>query len=669
MIFLLLAKFAIAQKEIDPVVENIIEAIASSTDNEDLDISDLTQQLYAYYHHPLNLNSASVSELESLYLLNDLQIEALKKHIEQFGPLIDFAELQTISLFDKTTLLKLKPFVRVSDPSSHGKLTLSNGENEFIIRVSQNLELSRGFKEHIYAGDRLRIYSRYTYNSSDKVSLTLLGEKDPGEQFLQGNQKYGFDFYSASLSFRNWGKLKQLIIGDYCLQFGQGLIMWTGYGIGKSALVNSMVRNGIGPKTFRSTTENGYFRGLSGNFLLTKRISLSPFVSYRNLDANVIANDSTSEITVSALQTTGFHRSATEITDKQSLKEFLYGGNLLIEPLKRLKLSLTAYHQQFDKLLEKNPELYNQFDFKGRSQTVYSIAYQLSLNRFYFFGEESKVVDGGMGFITGMMMSVTPKATLTIVHRHFDKNFHSFYSQAIGEASTNTNEQGFYSGITVNFSPKITINCFADVFKFPWLRYRVDAPSKGNEFFGMLTYSPSKKLNMDVRFMRQQKEINLSNEEVTIRPIAETIKNNYRFTSSYSLNEYIAIGNRIDLVNYSNGIAKPETGMALSVNFAIQNRSKRLGLDSRFTLFDTDSYNARIYAAEKDVLYAYSYAMYQDTGTRFYINIKAVPLKPLSFWMRYSVYSYRNKDELGSGYDVIKGSQKSEVKVQIRLTF
>ncbi|POY36012.1 hypothetical protein C3K47_12475 [Solitalea longa] len=658
-----------AQKEIDPVVDNIVEAIATATDREDLDLNELTQQLYFYYRHPLNLNTATASELELLYVLSDLQITDLKKHIARFGPLIDFAELQTIELFDKTTMVKLKPFVTVENTSFLGKLKLSKPENEFVLRVSQYLEPSKGFTSKIYNGSPARIFGRYSMYFSDKINFTLSVEKDPGEPFFGKNQKLGFDFYSASLSFRNIGRLKQLVIGDYSLQFGQGLAMWTGYSIGKSALVNAIAKNGNGPRPYRSIAENGYFRGLSASVSLSKHLSITPFFSYRYLDGNLIQKDSTDEVKVSSLQTTGYHRSSNELDDKQSLNELLVGGNLWISPLKRLNFSLTSYHLQFDKSLEQETALYNQFGFKGKEQTVYALAYQLNLVRFYFFGEQTKVSNGGMAFLNGVMMSLTPKATLTLVHRRFDKNFNSFYSQALSEASTNNNEKGFYAGLTVNFSTKLSLSAFSDFFEFPWLRYRVDAPSKGNEYFCMLTYSPSKKLSIEGRYSRQQKEIDLSNDASTITPVIDVVKNAYRVGLIYSLNEFIAIGNRADAVYFNNGINTTEKGLAFSLSIAAQNRSKKLSVDSRFTLFDTDSYNSRIYASERDILYSYSYAMYQDSGARFYINVKVSPLKKLSFWARYSIYSYRNKDELGSGNDLIQGNKKSEAKVQMRLTF
>jgi hypothetical protein len=46
------------------------------------------------------------------------------------------------------------------------------------------------------------------------------GEKDMGEQFLQGAQAYGFDFNSFHFVLKNTGKIKALAFGDYQVNFG-----------------------------------------------------------------------------------------------------------------------------------------------------------------------------------------------------------------------------------------------------------------------------------------------------------------------------------------------------------------------------------------------------------------------------------------------------------------
>src|SRR5690606_28638241 len=106
------------------------------------------------------------------------------------------------------------------------------------------LEKQRGYdiddpnRSH-YLGSPDRLFVRYRYRMGRDFQLSINMKKDPGEQFFSGAQRYGFDFYSASLLLKNQGKIRSLVLGDYALQFGQGLAMWNGLAFGKGAMMQS----------------------------------------------------------------------------------------------------------------------------------------------------------------------------------------------------------------------------------------------------------------------------------------------------------------------------------------------------------------------------------------------------------------------------------------------
>ncbi|MNE35392.1 hypothetical protein D3C80_1291490 [compost metagenome] len=266
-------------------------------------------------------------------------------------------------------------------------------------------------------------------------------------------------------------------------------------------------------------------------------------------------------------------------------------------------------------------------------------------------------------------MAISPKATLNFLYRNYQRSFSNPFSQGFGESGNNSNEKGIYSGINIKLNSKIEWSGYADCFSFPWLKYRVDAPTNGYGLFSMITYQPNKKTKFELRYTQKEKEINQANSESTITPVVTDATKNYRFAFEYNISPTFSLGNKIDYVSFREAQNPLENGFAMSFNVALQTPSKRVGVESRYTLFDTDSYNSRIYATEKDILYSYSSAMYQNAGTRFYVNLKASPIKSLTFWLRYSIYSYKGLDQIGSGYDVIQGNKKSEVKAQMRYAF
>ncbi len=79
-------------------------------------------------------------------------------------------------------------------------------------------------------------------------------------------QKRGFDFYFASVHFYEVGRVKNLVLGDYSLQIGQGLNLWSGLSFGKGSLLQNIPRQGVGVRPYTSTNEVLFLRGMAGTY-------------------------------------------------------------------------------------------------------------------------------------------------------------------------------------------------------------------------------------------------------------------------------------------------------------------------------------------------------------------------------------------------------------------
>ena len=111
---------------------------------------------------------------------------------------------------------------------------IENGSYGFISRYMKVIEDQEGFSaitdsalaaspNSRYLGGPNKSYNRIRYRYGNKISLGVTTEKDAGEEFFKGSQPNGFDYYSAHFYLRDIGKIKNLAIGDYHAQFGQGL--------------------------------------------------------------------------------------------------------------------------------------------------------------------------------------------------------------------------------------------------------------------------------------------------------------------------------------------------------------------------------------------------------------------------------------------------------------
>ena len=121
---------------------------------------------------------------------------------------------------------------------------------------------------------------------------------------------------------------KNITLGDYQIQYGQGLVFGAGFGSGKgSETINTVKRNSTGIRPYGSVLESGFFRGAATTVKI-KNTELSMFYSRLKQDANLI-NDTTYsdfEEFVNSIQSTGLHRTASELQAKNQITEQAMGG-------------------------------------------------------------------------------------------------------------------------------------------------------------------------------------------------------------------------------------------------------------------------------------------------------------------------------------------------------
>jgi len=124
-------------------------------------------------------------------------------------------------------------------------------------------------------------------------------------------------------------KIDRIVLGDFRAQFGQGLILNTGFSPGKSAFVTNIRRSGPTLNRFTSVNEQNYLRGAGTTINLTKHIKLSSFVSARKRDGNIsFADTSGIDIDIqnfTSLQLSGLHRTEREIESKNTLSQATVG--------------------------------------------------------------------------------------------------------------------------------------------------------------------------------------------------------------------------------------------------------------------------------------------------------------------------------------------------------
>ncbi|HSV87687.1 MAG TPA: helix-hairpin-helix domain-containing protein [Bacteroidales bacterium] len=667
--------------ETEEIFQQRIETLAEEAET-DLDYTELLENLAVFERNPVNLNFASAEELRQLFFLNEIQITNLLYHISKFGRLISLYELQSVEGFDLETIRRIEPYVTVNEELFRRHIRLGNvlreGQHQLFLRYQQLMEEQQGFSpitpEELlanpnarYLGSPLRLFSRYRFTYYNNISLGFTAEKDPGEEFMRGSQPNGFDFYSGHIFVRDIGRLRAAAVGDFQVQFGQGLTLWSGLAFGKSAEAINIKKNGLGLRPYTSVDENNFMRG-AGVSLSFGPFTVTGFYSSKKRDANVVESDTLSgeQLVFSSLQQTGLHRTPRELEDKNSVNQSIYGGNIALKS-NNLSLGLVAYRMELGGEFTRGLSIYNQFDFNRSTNTNIGFYYNYGIRNFNFFGEIARSENGGYALLNGIMMSLDPRLSLSLLHRKFSKDYQSLLSMAFGESTRVANEEGLYLGLSARLSQQWNISAYADHFSFPWMRYRTYLPSKGYEYLVQVNYRPKRGTEMYLRYRIKNKPLNTSNPEMIVH-LDDVVRQNVRFHVNFPISPSFTLRNRIEFVDFRFGENK-ETGYMVYQDVFFRNLSSPLAITLRYALFDTDGYDSRIYVFENDVLYAFSFPFYSDKGSRAYLLVRYSINRNIDFYARFAQTWFSNRNSTGSGMDIIDGNTRTELKAQIRLRF
>ncbi|MFC3414987.1 helix-hairpin-helix domain-containing protein [Algoriphagus hitonicola] len=668
-------------------LDELIERLFPVQD-EELDYESIYEVLLQLYLNPLDLNQASAEELQQFFLLNQNQINSLLNYREKFGPFLTLYELQAIPGFDMELIESIVPFFTLQSTGRKTRPFLQRLQEEeqayFLFRSRRVWQTRRGFTaadtsstgriSSRYLGDPNDLYLRFRIQHPRDFSLGFTLDKDAGEQFIwdRKSARYGFNFFSYHFTRYEVGNWKTITLGDYQASFGQGLVFGAGYSLGKGVeTVPTARRSSIGLIPYTAALEFGFFRGIAATRKLGKWNSTVMF-SYAPRDGRIDeALDSLENepSRFSSLNQSGLHRTASELSTKNQLRELSLGTNLNYTSSDgRWNSGLNFLHTQFGTTWQRDPRPYNQYEFAGKSNQLGSIYWSWNWKNINFFSESAISKSGGKAILAGMLTSLDPKIDLSVLWRKYDRDFHSFYGNAFSENTRPINEQGTYLGLEIRPHKNWKINSYYDFFRFPWLKFRVYAPSNGFEWLSRVTFSPFRELSTYLQIRQEQKDRNLTDSgepQLTYTPLPID-RINGMWGLEYQVNPQLFIRSRI-LWSRVKQIKDPTHGFLIYQD--IRYAGNRWKISGRYALFDALEYDNRLYAFENNVLWTFSIPALFGQGQRYYLLGEFDLGRKLTFYFRYAKTTYTDRNEISSGLQQIEGNTISETTFMIRYLF
>ncbi len=642
------------EPSVQQTIEDLLESVGEGLTDE-TDIQEILEDLENFRQNPLKINQATSEELMRLHLLSEVQASNLIRFREKTGTIFSLYEMAAIDGFTPDILQKIEPFISFDTQSNGSGKRQSSGS--LFLKSTRTFSSENTSTSTKNEGSPERYYMRLKHSLAD-FEYGVTAEKDPGEAFFSQSNKKGFDYTSAFANFRLGQKGNRIFLGDYHVRFGQGLVAWQGFSMGKSSETTQVFRSNQGIRSYSSTDENQFFRGVAGQFRF-KRFSFSPFISLNKLDANIDTLDGKPYF--GAFQTSGYHRYGSEITGENALTQLAGGANVTYS-YNRWSFGATAVYTRFNAVMERGDEPYNQFLPEGKENMVAGFNWNGSVKNVFFFGEGAVGRNSGRALLSGMMFKPAKNAEFSMVYRNINKNYFSYFGNAFTESSRVNDERALYLGLKIFPASGWIVQAYADFFRFGWIKYLTAAPSDGTELFAQVSYSPSRQTNFYLRLFQEEKGQRLISDGLKYN--AQQLINRVRFNFDHDLNERISLKGRLELAFYSK--EGSEQGFLIYQDVFYRMPRRPFTFSGRVAYFQTDGYNSRIYSYENDVLYAFSVPANYGRGIRGCFNFQYRFGDKLALWLKFA--STRQLKNYQEG-QAIETSAKSELKVLLRYQF
>jgi hypothetical protein len=498
--------------------------------------------------------------------------------------------------------------------------------------------------------------SRQPYGSPHKVvfryrsdyrnwSASVKGEKDAGEPFGGELRPEGFDFYSGWLRYQGQKTIRQVIVGDYRVASGHGLLCNQLFAAGNNAslLYQPLETRVARPHT--SMDEYHFFRGVTAT-LRHGSLRLTVYGSAKPLDGNITKTDSITgkTLAVSSIQTSGIHAIPSEIRNRHAFAEYATGAGVRFGK-REFQIAFHMLQIHYSASVEPQSTFANTHRFRGSQTGGYSL-YASWFNHSFGFSLETALSDGRPAISQVFVVDGKSKSVVWISSRHIAPFYHAPYANTLSRASRVTGEKGV--NIVWQYSPTFG-NVFRSITDIGTILSTPNAPASGRSFATHTLESSrqQKQFHSLIRITRDAitETAFASNEDIsTPKTHGATIRYSARGALTLKPVPHLTLVIRTD---YRMKVADgTEEGWMVAAGAAASLFRKRLTITVRHALFHCDSYDMRIFSHEQDAPGAFGMQMHYGTGTRTYMLIRLKQGRHLSCWIKAGGTRFAKPDPL-----------------------
>ena len=634
--------------------ERYLNEVMTAEDAGSVTWEDTYDLLCELEQQPLDINQATREQLEQLPFLSAQQVEEIVEYLYRYGPMKSLAELRMIRSLDDSRRRLLTYFIFIGDRSQE------TGDSRLTARVLNELMATgripfyeRKGDTGAYKGYPYRHWLRYQLTYGDQLKAGIVGSQDAGEPFFAGKNRLGYDYYSFYLQLNHWRRIETLVLGNFRVSMGMGLILNNSFGLGKVSMLQNMGRPTSTVRAHSSRSSDGYLQGAAATVNISRGLTATGFISYRAMDATLNKDG-----TAATILTSGYHRTETELEKKNNLKNTTFGGNVHYQANGyHAGLNLVGTHLNCE-LKPNTSALYRQYYAQGYDFLNVSADYGYVHHRFSVNGETALNREGALATINSVSLQLGSEWSLMALYRFYSYHYTSLYANSYSDGGSVQNESGIYIGATWQPSPSWKLMAYTDYAYFPWAKYQISQSSHSWDQLLQVSYS-KKRWSFGGRYRLRIRQKDNDDKTALVTRTEHRGRLSAEYSSAWSSRTQVDFG----FIFFN----APEAGLMVSETLGFTHRWLRL--NGGLGWFHTDSYDSRVYLYELGPLYSYSFTEFSGEGIRYWLMARANIGSRLMLTAKMGVTNYFDRSTIGSSYQQINRSSQTDLDLQLRWKF
>lgn len=373
------------------------------------------------------------------------------------------------------------------------------------------------------------------------------------------------------------GYINRLVIGDFRLAYGQGLCFAPGTSFFTSG--DDWRRRSQGIRPYQGYSGYGSGRGGAIN-LSCGKYRLDAFVSVKPVEKYY-----------------GFHLG--------------FGKSIF-------KVGLTAFNSETAIDSAVSP-VYSGYSFKGGSYSAAGIDYVMIMGKAALYGEFCSATNQPAAWINGFRYDPFPRLGFQLMLRNYPLKFSNPYASSYSLGGDPQNENSLMMQIRSAIYHGIELNGTIDLAYFSWYHYRLDNTSYPMAVNLQAAIRINSNTNIGLSWRRRLRSLNKTSE-AKMHEIVNIGKDIYQASINHRVTDKLLFTSRAVFVLTNSDGLKGE-GYMMSHDILYE-AGRRLKLRVRYCIFETDTYDQRIYLYENNVPEVFSVNALYGSGSLFYLMIR-----------------------------------------------